>query len=42
MALDAAEFTRLYEESLRDPEGFWSRAAGRLDWMRRPAQVKEW
>ncbi len=41
MALDAAEFTRLYEESLRDPEGFWSRAAGRLDWMRRPAQVKD-
>jgi acetyl-CoA synthetase len=41
MALDAAEYTRLYEESLRDPDGFWGRAAGRLDWMRAPTRVKD-
>ncbi len=41
MALDAAEYARLYEDSLRDPDGFWGRAAGRLDWMRRPSRVKD-
>ena len=41
MALDAAEYARLHEESLRDPDGFWGRAAGRLDWMRAPTRVKD-
>ncbi len=41
MPLDPAEYARLYDESLRDPDGFWGRAAGRLDWMRRPTQVKD-
>jgi acetyl-CoA synthetase len=41
MPLDAAEYARLYEDSLRDPDGFWGRAAGRLDWMRRPTRVKD-
>jgi acetyl-CoA synthetase len=41
MALDAAEYARLYEDSLRDPDGFWGRAADRLDWMRRPSRVKD-
>ncbi|MGN6112862.1 MAG: acetate--CoA ligase [Luteimonas sp.] len=41
MPLDAAEYARLYDESLRDPDAFWGRAAGRLDWMRPPTRVKE-
>jgi len=41
MPLDAAEYARLYEESVRDPDRFWARAAGRLDWMRPPNRVKD-
>src|SRR5690625_4418497 len=35
------EYQRLYEESLRDPDGFWARAAERLDWMTRPTVIKD-
>ena len=39
--MDAAEYQRLYAESLRDPDAFWGGVAGRLDWMRKPTQVKD-
>ncbi|GAA5001456.1 acetate--CoA ligase [Pseudoluteimonas lycopersici] len=35
------DYERLYAESLRDPDAFWSKAAQRLDWMRAPTQVKD-
>ena len=41
MPLDAATYARLYDQSLRDPEGFWREAARRLDWMRFPERIKD-
>ncbi|WP_256451772.1 acetate--CoA ligase [Luteimonas sp. NJZ50] len=41
MTLDAAGYARLHAESIRDPDVFWAAAAGRLDWMRPPTQVKD-
>src|SRR5690554_697043 len=35
------DYERLYAESLRDPDGFWGRAAERLDWMKKPTQIKD-
>jgi len=32
---------REYEASLADPDAFWAREAQRLDWMRRPTQVRD-
>ena len=34
----AADYDRLYRESIDDPDGFWSRQAERLDWQTAPAQ----
>src|SRR5690606_36144587 len=33
------EYKALYEESIADPERFWSREAGRLDWFKRFERV---
>jgi acetyl-CoA synthetase len=41
MGIDAAEYERLYAESVRDPDAFWGRVGGRLDWMRAPTRVKD-
>ncbi|WP_273523062.1 AMP-binding protein, partial [Rhodosalinus sediminis] len=38
--VDAAGYERMYAESVSDPEGFWAREAGRLDWMRAPTKVR--
>ncbi|AKC86492.1 acetate--CoA ligase [Pseudoxanthomonas suwonensis] len=35
------DYQRLYRESVEDPDGFWRRAAGRLDWFREPTRVKD-
>ena len=35
------EYERLYQESLSDPDGFWARAAERLDWMKKPTRIKD-
>jgi len=35
------DYRRLYEESVRDPEGFWGRMAQRLDWLRPFGKVKD-
>ncbi|MBT2117777.1 acetate--CoA ligase [Dyella sp. LX-66] len=34
------DYQRLYEESVRDPEGFWGRIGGRLEWSRQPSKIK--
>jgi acetyl-CoA synthetase len=40
-AITPADYERLYAESLRDPEAFWSGVAKRLDWMRFPTRIKD-
>ena len=37
----AADYQRLYSESIRDPDAFWGDIAQRIDWMRAPTQVKD-
>ncbi len=37
-----AEYERLYEEADRDPEGFWGKIAGELDWFEPWTKVLEW
>jgi acetyl-CoA synthetase len=39
--MDADAYRRSYERSLRDPDGFWAEQAARLDWIRRPARIRE-
>jgi len=34
------DYQRLYEESVRDPEGFWGRVGERLQWSRKPTRIK--
>jgi acetyl-CoA synthetase len=38
----AAEYERLYKESIEDPDGFWERMGGILDWSRKWDKVSEW
>jgi len=35
------DYTRLYAESVSDPEGFWSRIGQRLDWIKPPTKIKD-
>ena len=35
------DYRRLYEESVRDPEGFWSRMGQRINWIRPYTKVKD-
>ncbi len=35
------DYQRLYRESVEDPEGFWRKAADRLDWFRKPTRIKD-
>src|SRR5277367_3273422 len=37
-----ADYDRLYEEADRDPEGFWGKIAGELDWFKPWEKVLEW
>ncbi|MGI1664242.1 acetate--CoA ligase, partial [Palleronia sp. KMU-117] len=39
--MDAERYAALYAESVSDPEGFWRREAGRVDWMRPFTKVKD-
>jgi len=36
-----AEYQRLYQESVRDPSGFWARMGRRLDWIQPYSKVKD-
>ncbi|MBS7457090.1 acetate--CoA ligase [Coralloluteibacterium stylophorae] len=37
----ADDYARLYQESTQDPDAFWGRVAGRLDWNRAPTRIKD-
>ncbi len=34
-------YERLYEQSIRDNEGFWRDQAARLDWLKTPEQIRD-
>ncbi|HJS34392.1 MAG TPA: acetate--CoA ligase [Pseudoxanthomonas sp.] len=35
------QYLRDYQASIDDPDAFWSRAAERLDWFKKPTQIKD-
>ena len=37
----AADYQAAYEESIRDPAGFWAKVAERIDWYRFPTRIKD-
>jgi acetyl-CoA synthetase len=39
--VDETLYRREYARSLADPEGFWAEQAGRLEWVRRPANIRD-
>ncbi|HEV2621545.1 MAG TPA: acetate--CoA ligase [Frateuria sp.] len=39
--IDKDAYTRMYADSVRDPEGFWGKVAQRLDWIRAPTRIKD-
>ncbi len=39
--IGAADYERLYRESVEDSSAFWGRAAQRLDWFRFPTRIKD-
>jgi acetyl-CoA synthetase len=39
--IDQHGYDRLYQESVNDPEAFWSRIAKRLHWFREPTQIND-
>ncbi|KMK66506.1 acetate--CoA ligase [Puniceibacterium sp. IMCC21224] len=39
--VDAARYDALYAESVTDPDGYWSREAKRIDWIKSPTQVSD-
>lgn len=36
-----ADYKKLYERSINDPEGFWGEMAERLDWFKKPTKIKD-
>jgi acetyl-CoA synthetase len=39
--IDGRKYKSMYEESTRDPQGFWKRMGQRLDWIKPYTQVKD-
>jgi acetyl-coenzyme A synthetase (EC 6.2.1.1) len=39
--LRQADYQRLYQESVRDPNGFWARMGRRIDWIQPYTKVKD-
>ena len=39
--IDEAAYRRLYGESLRDPDRFWSAQARSLDWLKAPTRIRD-
>ena len=37
---DQATYTKLYQDSIADPEAFWAEQADRLDWIKKPTRIK--
>ncbi len=40
-SVTATDYRRDADEARRDPDAFWSRLAGRIDWYRRPTKIKD-
>ena len=40
-SIKAADYERLYEQSVRDPAAFWAKIGERLDWMKKPTTIKD-
>lgn len=38
----AEEYQRLYAESIAEPDAFWAKQAGRLDWVKSPRKIADW
>jgi acetyl-CoA synthetase len=38
---DNEKYLKMYEQSVKDPEGFWSEAAKRIDWIKPFSKVKD-
>ncbi len=38
--VDAAAYTKMYAESVKDPSKFWGKHAKRLDWFKTPKKIK--
>ncbi len=38
--VDKAKYEKMYAASVADPESFWAKEAGRLDWISRPTKIK--
>jgi acetyl-CoA synthetase len=38
----AADYDRLYAQSLSDPDGFWATQAKRIDWITPPTKIGNW
>ncbi|MBY6260464.1 acetate--CoA ligase [Azospirillum sp. 412522] len=39
--VDAEAYARMYEQSVKDPEGFWGEQGKRLDWIKPYSKVKD-
>jgi acetyl-CoA synthetase len=39
---DAADYDRLYRQSLDDPDTFWANEARRIDWYEFPSRIADW
>jgi acetyl-CoA synthetase len=39
--VDAKAYDAAWEAVKRDPEGYWKKLAGRLDWIRKPTKIKD-
>ncbi|HEY1034881.1 MAG TPA: acetyl-coenzyme A synthetase N-terminal domain-containing protein, partial [Pseudoxanthomonas sp.] len=35
------QYQRDYQASIDDPDAFWGKAAERLDWFKKPTQIKD-
>ena len=40
-AMRHRDYVREYQAAIDEPDAFWSRIAGRLDWMRAPTRIKD-
>ncbi len=39
--IKAADYQRDYAASVADPDAFWGKVAGRIDWMRTPTRIRD-
>jgi acetyl-CoA synthetase len=39
--VNAEGYTAAWEQVKADPQGYWARLAGRLDWIRKPTRIKD-